>query len=176
MSYVLPFTGEQIKNVIDGRMNSFIQDIYDGVYHSGNKQAVSAGTEYRFEFDGVPRNSVTAPTYITSRWDLINNNFAVPEELDRPTYVANISLMFDPSVSATGSCTIRAYIDDATTPKLIGEYNYQYKAIVDDYNTVITWYLGEESGYDAKNDGVYFTYEFSGAGDVWDRKATIYRT
>ena len=40
----------------------------------------------------------------------------------------------------------------------------------------MTFYLGTEAGYDAKNDGVYFTIEFSGAGKLYDKSLTIFRT
>ena len=43
-------------------------------------------------------------------------------------------------------------------------------------NVLATWYWGSEVGYDAKNDGVYFTVEFEHDGAITAPSLTIYNT
>ena len=120
-------------------------------------------------------NDVNAPAYITSRWDTTNNKIAFPEALDKPTYVADTSFIFDPTASAAGKGLIRVYIDD-TTPKNIRTYEFEYKSTPQIVNVIATWYLGEDTGYNAKSDGVYFTVEFDQAGSLYSKGSVIYRT
>jgi hypothetical protein len=167
----ISLTTTEVEKVLTGRYHSFIQDIAD----STAPQAVLADTEYLFTVDGLARNAVVAPDYITSRWDATNNKFAVPEELNTPTYVADLSFTFTPDVSSAGTVIIRVYIDD-TVPKQIRSSTRDYKGDPESINTILTWYLGEEAGYDAKNDGVYFTVEFAVAGSISSKGVVIYRT
>ena len=171
----IKFTTAEVEQILDGRMNSFRQDIADSEHTVGSPQAVSATTEYRITIDALTRNDVTAPTYITDRWDAVNDKIAFADELDAPTYVADMSLTFDPTVAAAGLATFRLYIDDAS-PKLIRTYVRDYKAVPETMNVLSTWYLGTSAGYDAKNDGIYFTVEFEAAGNLYDKGAVIYRT
>ena len=172
---VLTFTTSQVEAILDGRMNSFRQDISDSAHTVGSPQTVLADTEYKITIDALTRNVVTAPAYITSRWDAVNSKVAFPEELDSPTYVCDLSFTFAPNVAAAGVGAVRVYIDDAT-PKLIREYTFGYKSDPMSVNMLLTWYLGEETGYDAKNDGVYFAVEFDVAGTLYNKGAVIYRT
>ena len=176
MAYTLSFTGDSVNKVIDGRYNNFRQDIADATHTVGSPQAIAANTPYRLTIDAALRNDTNAPNYITSRWDATNNKIAFPEELDKPTYVGDISMIFDPTAAAAGKGILRAYIDDATTPKLIRNYSFNYKAVPEIVNIITTWYLGTDVGYDAKNDGVYFEVEFDQAGSLYSKGAVIYRT
>ena len=171
----LKFTTTEIEQVLDGRLNSFRQDIADNQHLVGSPQAVLANTEYRLTIDGLNRNSIVAPTYITSSWDTVNNKIAFPEELDSPTYVADMAFTFHPTVSAAGFATIRLYIDDAV-PKLIKTYLHDFKSVAATMNILATWYLGNDVGYDAKNDGIYITVSFEAAGNLYNKGSVFYRT
>lgn len=171
----LKFAFAVIEKLIDGAYHAFIEDIVDGEHTLGSPQAISADTVYRFTVDGAARDFVVAPDYITSRWDKINSKFAVPEELNTPMYVANLGFVFDPTSNNEGHGTIRAYIDD-TVPKLIHTGQFNFKGSADSAGGLVTWYMGTETGYDAKNDGVYFELEFNLAGVLYGKTLTIYRT
>lgn len=173
---VIKFSTVELENVIDGRYHSFVQDIADGQHTVGSPQAITGGVEYPLTIDALERNAVVSPTYITSRWDAVNDKIAFPEELNTPMYTADISFTFDPTVSAAGDAIIRAYIDDSITPKVIRSISHQYKADPESINAILSWYLGEEAGYDAKNDGVYFTVEFEADGVLYNKGAVIYRS
>jgi len=177
----LSFTTAEVEALLDGRYNSFRQDIADSTHTVGSPQAISAATEYLVTIDAVTRNVVTAPAYITDRWDATNNKIAVGDELDAPVYVADLSMTFDPTVAAAGLATVRLYIDDSgtqtfATDPVIRTYTIDYKAAPEGINILATWYLGSEAGYDAKNDGVYFTFEAEAAGELYGKGAVIYRT
>ena len=172
---VLTFTTAEVEKVLDGRYNSFRQDVVDGEHTSGDPQAISAGTPVRYTVDGATRNNTTAPTHITDRWDTTNNKITMATALDHPVYVAQFAFTFDPTVEAAGVVTLRTYIDDAS-PKLINTLSTDYKSVTAVEGILVTWYFGEDAGYDAKNDGVYFEIEFSGAGDLYGKSITIYRT
>lgn len=175
MTYLLDITGDELKKVIMGRYYSFRQDIHDSQHTSGSPQAISAGTPVRFTNDTLTRNDVVSPYYITSRWNTTDNKVAFPEEIDSPTYVAEIGFVFDPSVAAAGDITLTVWIDD-DTPKDIKVYTAKYKAVAEKQSIIATWYLGDDAGFDAKNDGVYFELEFEGAGDLYNKTLVIYRT
>ena len=171
----LTFTTAEVEKLLDGRYNNFRQDVSDSTQTVGSPQAITANTEYRLTIDALSRNDVIAPTYMTNRWDTTNNKMAFSTELDSPTYVGDVSFTFDPTASAAGVGTLRVYIDDAT-PKEIRTYTFDFKGSPESVNILATWYLGTETGYDAKNDGIYFTVEFDQAGDLYGKGAVIYRT
>ena len=169
------FTTAEIEKLLDGRYNNFRQDVGDSTHTVGSPQAVLADTEYLVTIDALSRNDVTAPTYITDRWDSTNNKIALPTELDHPVYVGDIGFVFDPTASSAGVGVLRIYIDDAV-PKEIRAYTFDFKGDPESVNIITTWYLGEDAGFDAKNDGVYFTVEFDQAGSLYNKGAVIYRT
>ena len=69
----IKFTTAEVEQILDGRMNSFRQDIVDSLHTVGSPQNLLAATEYRITNDALTRNSVVSPTYITDRWDATNN-------------------------------------------------------------------------------------------------------
>lgn len=169
-------TTQQAEDALDAILNRFRQDIGDSAHTVGSPQAIVAGTEYRVTNDTLGRNAVISPTYMTDRWDATNNKIAVPSEYDEPMYVLDFGFTFDPASASDGTATLRVYIDDAT-PKLIKTYRTPFKGpAAEQLNFIATWYFGTEAGYDAKNDGIYFTLEFDAAGDLYDKSMTIYRT
>lgn len=175
MAFFSKFTGAEIEKVIDGRYNNFKQSIL-----GDNSIAVSANSEFLFVNNGLVANEVSAPTYITSRWSSVNSKIAFPEELDAPTYVVDMAPLFTPTSVNEGSATMRIYIDesgtrDFSTDPLIRTYNSRYKG-TDLVSIVGTWFLGSSSGFDAKNNGVYFTLEFENAGTLSALYHVIYRT
>lgn len=178
---VIKFTSAEVEKVLDGRYNSFRQAILDATYTSGSPLALSASTETLLTNDAAGFNVVTAPTYIASRWSVANSKLAVPDELDNPTYVNDLQFTFDPTVASAGTVTIRVYIDESGTRNfgtdpLIRTYSVDYKAIAEVVSVISTWYMGDDVGFDAKNNGVYFTVEASGAGDLYGTFFSLYRT
>lgn len=169
------FTTAEIEKVLDGRYNSFRQDAVDGEHTVGSPQAISASTPVRYSVDGAVRNDTTSPTHITDRWDVVNDKITMATALDHPVYVAQFAFTYDPNAAAAGIVTIRTYIDD-TVPKLINTNSTDYKSVTSVEGMLVTWYFGEDTGYDAKNDGVYFEIEFSAAGSLYGKAITIYRT
>ena len=166
------WTQSEIDNVIGGRYHSFIQDVVD----TGTAEAILANTETKITIDAVNRNFIIAPDYMTDRWDTTDNKMTFVTEMNTPTYVADLGFTFTPTVGASGTCTVKVYIDDPTTPKLIRTVTHTYKSSPERFNSILTWYLGSGAGYDAKNDGIYFTMEFTGAGSVTDKSVVIYHT
>ena len=167
-----PFTKTQVDNMMDRNLSPFRQDVTG----SNTISIASADTEYRFAVDGAARNEVQAPTYMTNRWDTANNKMTATTEYDHPVYVADVGFVWVPDTPAPGLATLRIWIDD-DTPKLIRTYvgDYGGDASVP-FNILATWYWGDETGYDAKNDGIYFTVEFENTGDVTSPSLVIYNT
>jgi hypothetical protein len=172
----MPYTKTQVDNMLDRNLNPFRQDVVDGTHTVGSPQAIVANTPVRFSVDGSVRNSAHGPTYFTDRWDTVNNKMTAVTEYDGPVYVADLAWTFDPSSASTGNVTITVWIDD-TTPKKIGTVTKTFKgpsASAD--GAVLTWYWGDEAGFDAKNDGVYFEIEFDDSGSLYDKSIVIYNT
>lgn len=175
------FTTTQIEQVLDGRFNSFRQALNDSQYVLATPRALLDSTQYVITNNGGLSNEVTSPTYITSRWDSTNNKIAMPEELDNPTYVNDLTFTFDPTSPSPGEGTVRVYIDesgtrDFTTDPLIRSYPFDFKADPEPVSVISTWFFGDATGFDAKNNGVYFTVEVSLAGDLYGTFFSIYRT
>jgi len=174
---VIKFTTSELEKVIDGRYNNFRQ-----VVSHGSSVAVDNTNEFVMPIDGTGASaSVVAPTYITSRWDATNYKIAFPDEMDSPNYEAVISFTFDPDASSAGIGTLRAYIIGDTVPtpatdNLISVHGFDYKGAPEYATESVSWFLGEGTGYDAKNKGVYFTLQFDKVGDVTNIYADIHRT
>lgn len=142
---------------------------------------MAAGTEYKLTNNGGLSNEVTSPTYFTDRWDTTNFKISAITELDTPTFVNDVSFTFDPTIASPGLLTVRVYIDesgtqDFSTDPLIRSYTADYKGTPEPISIVCTWFFGESVGFDAKNNGVYFTIESENAGDLYDTFFAIYRT
>ena len=173
----MAFTKTQVDNMIERSLTPFRQDVT-----GSNTISISAATETLFVNNGATRNAVSGPDYMTDRWDTTNNKMTASSEYDSPTYVGDIGLVWTPSASSEGVAIVRVYIDtsgtqDFSTDPQIREYTFNYKgASAISRNIVATWYWGEETGYDAKNDGVYFTIEFEHAGSITSPSTVIYNT
>jgi len=175
----LNFTTAQIEQAIDGRINSFRQAIQDS-HTSVDAIAISAGTEVLITNDADISNE-TSPAYITSRWNATDSKIAMPEIHDHPTFINDISFTFDPTAASAGEITIRTYIDESGTRNfgtdpLIRTYTRKYKAVAEPISLLAGWFFGSGTGYDAKNNGVYFTIEADGAGDLYGIYMSIYHT
>ena len=167
----LTFTTEEVEHMIARCMTPFRQDVV-----GDNSISISANTETRYAVDGDARNEAQAPPYMTDRWDTSNNIMTAVTEHDGPVYVADVSFTWTPSASSEGIARIRVYVND-TTPKLIKTYPVHYKGEAAEPMSVLTaWYWGDEAGYDAKNDGIYFTVEFEHAGTITAPSLLIYNT
>jgi len=171
------FTKTQVDDMMDRGLNPFRQDVV-----GSNTIAISAGVETLFVNNGLARNETSGPTYMVDRYDAVNNKMTAVSEYDSPTYVGDIGLVWTPTASAEGLAVVRVYIDtsgtqDFSTDPEIRTYQLSYKgALALTRNIVATWYWGEEAGYDAKNDGVYFTLEFEHAGNVTNPSTVFYNT
>jgi len=164
-------TFTQVQHMMDRMMTPFRQDVV-----GNNSISITADTEARLVINGLARNDVSGPAYMTDRWDTTNNKMTAISEYDHPTYVGDVGLNWVPAGSSAGTLTIRVYIDDAS-PKLIRTYTKSYKgASALPLNEITTWYWGADTGYDAKNDGIYFTLEFEHNGTVTNPSVVIYNT
>lgn len=154
-------TQTQFQDMIDRNLNPFRQDVV-----GDNTIVVSAATEVLFLADGDARNVSQAPSYFTDRYDTATGIMKATTEYDAPTYVGEPNFTWTPSASSEGIALIRLYIND-TVPKLIKTYPIHYKGDSAFPLSVLTeWYWGTSAGYDAKNDGVYWTVEFEHAGTI----------
>ena len=163
--------------MIDRQINPFRQDVV-----GDNSIAITANTEALFVINGAARNVSQGPEYMTNRWSTSSSTMTASTEHDGPTYVGDLGFVWTPSASAEGLAMIRVYINTsgtqtfATDPE-IRNYVVSYKGVsAINRNVVATWYWGDEAGYDAKNDGIYFTIEFEHDGTVSSPSAVIYNT
>jgi hypothetical protein len=139
-----------------------------------NTISISADTETLFLSNGATRNFSEGPAYFTDRYNTTTGVMAATTEYDSPVYAAKLSFNWVPDASSSGILLVRQYINDAT-PKLIGTYSKSYKGSAAFPESLITdWYWGTETGYDAKNDGVYWTIEFEHDGDVTNPSLLIH--
>jgi len=175
MAVQLPFTAATIVKILDGRLHSPIQDIVGDDYTIGDPLVMSATTEYDFECNGNTRTFEVFPDHITGIWNTSTNVATFSEFQNTPEIVANVQFTFDPSAAAAGIITIRSYVNE-TVPIIMKEVTIPYKALVEKYNTLITFYAGDTTGFDVKNKGVFFTVEVSGAGSLYNTAIELYRT
>lgn len=164
-------TQTQFQDMQARQLTPFRQDVV-----GDNTINILANTETKIIVNGNARNDAQAPAYMTDRWDTVTSIMKATSEYDGPTYVGNVSFIWTPAASSEGEALIRVYINDAI-PKLIGTYDKSYKgASAIPRNVVTTWYWGDDVGYDAKNDGIYFTVEFEHAGTLTSPGVNIYNT
>lgn len=175
MAVKLPFTAATITKILDGRLHSPIQDVVGDNYTIGSPLVMAAGTEYDFECNGNTRVFEVLPDHITGIWNTTTNIATFSEFENTPEIVANVQFVFDPTVAAAGIITVRSYVNE-TSPIVMKEVTVPYKALVENYNLLITFYAGDAVGFDVKNKGVYFTVEASGAGDFYNTAIELYRT
>lgn len=174
-NYQLPFTGDQLTKILDEQYKTPIQDVVGDNYTSGVPLAVSAATEYDFECNGNTRNFTNLPDHVTSLWNT-STNICVPSELlDTPVLVFTVRFKFDPTVAAAGTITVNPYVNESV-PIKFKPVTVPYKASLTDVSALVTIYLGDDTGFDVKNKGVFFKFESTGAGDMYDPSIEIYRT
>lgn len=173
MSSFLPYTGATIRNILGKATNPFKQDIQDGTYTTSNRYALVAGVPRRFKLDGTLRNVIQNPAYMTNSYDGVTDTFKATTEMDSPFYGGDLSWKWDPTSANPCDIVIRIWINDAV-PKLIKSYHQTAVSTLETYNQPITWYWGTETGYDAKNDGIYFEIESSIGGEVYDMAASFF--
>ena len=175
MTQKLKFSVDELNKITDGRLHSPIQDVVGADYSSVAKLAVSADTEYLFECDGSIRNFKVLPDHITNMWNIIDSKATFEDFLNTPEIVANIQFKFDPTSASGGLVSVHAYINEPV-PVLIKTVTVPFKGEETNVQALLTFYTGEESGYDLKNKGVIFKFESTLAGQYWDPKIEIYRT
>lgn len=175
MAYLLPWTGAIVEKILDGRYHNPIHDVSGDDYTVGSPLTVNASTEYSFTCNGNVRNFTEFPSHITSLWNTSTNLFLCPDFLDTPVLVFTVRFKFDPDVAAPGTITVNPYVNE-TVPVKFKPVNVPYKATITDVSALVTIYLGEETGFDVKNKGVFFKFESTGAGVMYDPSIEIYRT
>lgn len=169
----LNITIDKLNKVLDTSEHPSIQDLSDGLHTSASPQSIVGGVETLFTNNGTVRNFTSFPDHMTSIWNTSTNIASFHEEINTPIYVIRVEMTIDPST--TGTIDFKLYIND-TSPKLIQTSTISHKNEIYRVSTIFTFYLGEESGYDVKNDGVYLTFTPSGAINVYDKTILIYRT
>jgi len=170
----IKFTTTEIEKALDSMINTPHHDVADDTFTTSARQSVTATTEYDFEANGSFENT-NLPTHITKLWDKTTNKCYFSEMQDTPMCVARVQLNFDPTTAAPGVVEFHAYIDD-TTPKLIQVIRVPYKATDSRMEALFSFYVGSETGYDMKTDGLKFTYTPDANGEVYDRGILIYQT
>lgn len=164
-------TKTEVDCMIARMLTPFRQDVV-----GDNPIAISAGVETRLVINGAARNVSQAPPYMTDRYNTSTDVMTAISEYDGPTYAGDVGFVWTPDASSEGHAAIRVYINDAS-PKLIRTYEVGYKgASALPLNIGTSWYWGEEDGYDAKNDGVYWTVEFEHDGDLTSPSIVVYNT
>lgn len=167
----MAFTKTQVDDMMDRMLNPFRQDVV-----GTDTINILANDETKISVNGNTRNVTHGPAYMTDRWDTVTSIMKATSEYDSPTYVGDIGFVWTPAASSEGRFLVRVYINDAT-PKLIRTYRGDYKgASAIPRNILTTWYWGTEAGYDAKNDGIYFTIEFEHNGTLTSPSVVIYNT
>ena len=171
-------TFAEVQDMINRNMNPFRQDVV-----GSNSIEITGGTETLWINNGLGRNAVSAPSYMTDRWSTANSKMTAISEYDHPTYVADMGLTFTPDTpNSKGIATLRIYIDESgtrnfATDPLIRTYQSDYDtSVTTSGNIITTWYWGDETGFDAKNNGIYFTITFDHTGDVTNPSTVIYNT
>lgn len=171
----LPFTVAEITKILDGRLNSPIQDVVDDVDTTSSRKSIAADTPYTFTSNGGVRNHKMLPAHITNIWDTASSIASFSEFMGVPEMVANIQFMFDPSSAVAGNITVSVWVHESV-PVLMKSVVTPFKSAETRVTSLITFYAGEATEFDVKNKGVFFTYEMSAAGELWDRAIEIYRT
>jgi hypothetical protein len=172
-NHILNITGAHLNKVLDTAEHASFEDLVDGLHTSASPQSILAGTETRITNDGTVRDEMHFPSHITKLWDTSLNIATFSEELDNPVYVIRFECTLDPA--STGECEFQLYVNDAT-PKLIQTSFIAYKNAIARTSVLFTFYLGEETGYDVKNDGVYLSINPSTNLDLYDKTLLIYKT
>lgn len=174
-------TQTQFQDMIERQLTPFRQDL------SGtNSIAITGGTETLWANNGLGHENTSAPAYMTDRWDAVNNTMMALTEYDHPTYVVDMGFLFTSDTpNTTGVAVIRIYIDESGTQDfgadpVIRTYRTDYVTgsapNTAQMSVLGTWYWGEELGFDAKMNGVYFTVTFEDSGDITGPTTVIYNT
>ena len=175
MAYFSKFTGNQIDTILDEQYKSPLQDVIGDDYTTSSRLSMVAGTEYSFVCNGNVRNFTNLPDHVTSLWHTTNNICVPSELLDTPVLVFTVRFTFNPTVAAAGIVTLHPYVNE-TVPVEFKPVNVPYKASEARVSALVTIYLGEETGFDVKNKGVFFKVSTSGAGELYDPNIEIYKT
>lgn len=181
MAYQLNITGNTLRKLVNYRYTPPSQDIVDGVYTDSSPRSITAGTEYKLVFDDTNlarefTNGFNDYTGITTMYDFTNNVTSYGEFLDTQTVVSLPNCYFQPSSANAGECIIRMYVNEDTPIQMdqaiVGYQGLSYEKMGD----LFSYYLGSETGYDVKNKGVYFTFEFEHSGNMKDMGLFHYLT
>lgn len=174
-------TIEEIDKSISYRLTPPTYDIVDGVYITGNTLPVNQGQQYRLVFDSQNlarefSNGFSSKTGITKMYDFDNNVSYFQEFNDTPTIVALPNCYFKPSASSEGECIIRCFVNEPS-PILLDQAIVGFKGqVYEKMGDLFSFYLGDEIGFQLKTKGIYFTFEFTLAGELKDMGLYQYLT
>lgn len=175
MSYLLNYTGDEIAKCLEGSYHNPIQDVVGDNYTSGSPLAMTGGVEYDFVCNGNTREFTSFPSYITNIWNTTTNIATFPDFINTQMMQADISFTFDPSTATAGNIYVKVYVNE-TVPILISQKSQKYKSTPEPVTITLTFYTGDETGFDVKNKGVFFKVESDANGDLYDTSIKIYRT
>lgn len=168
---VLDFKTLEINRILDGRLHSPIQDCVG----DNTAFAMTAGVEYDFECNCATRDEKILPSHITNMWDGVNNVATFSEFDNTPMIVSTVSFYFAPSAASPGKMTISAYVNE-DTPLLIESVTVNFKAVAERTSALLTYYAGDDTGFDVKNKGVIFKVESDTDGTFSQPAILTYRT
>ena len=171
----LKYNTSDINKILDGRYHSPIQDVVGSDWTVGSPLALLAETPVVFQCNGAIRNKKTFPDHITNIWNTSTNIATFSEFLNTPEIVANVNMTLDPSASSEGILTTSVWVNE-DVPILIKSTNVHFKGDIEKVTALLTFYAGEETGFDVKNKGVFFTVESSLGTLAYDMSVEIYRT
>lgn len=174
LAALLGQTQADIIKAVDAGINTPYHDVADNAFTTGSRQSVTGSTEYDFEAN-ASFEVKNFPAHITEMWNATSNKCVFSELQDSPMCVARVQLNFDPSAASAGFVEFKAYIDE-TTPQLIQTIRIPYKATDSRMEALFSFYVGSETGYDMKTNGLKITYTPDANGEVYDRGILVYKT
>ena len=163
----------EVQQLLNTALHPPFHDLIDGEHTSISPQSLTSGVPALYTNDGTVRDAISLPDHITTLWEPSTSIATFTEELNTPIYVARIEFTVDPASS--GQIDFMAYIND-TVPKVIQTTTSTFKNQISRISTLFTFYLGSETGYDLKNDGIYFEMLSDINADIYDKTLLIYRT
>lgn len=172
---LLNFTTADINKILAEQYQTPIQDCVGNNYTSGLPLTMSANTEYLFVSNGATRNQKYLPSHITNIWDTSTNKATFAQFVNIPEMVANVQFTFAPSNAQAGTLTLNVYVNE-TVPILMKSYTVAYKGSAQKYTILSSFYAGSETGFDVKNNGVFFKVSASGNGSLYDTSIEIFKT
>lgn len=170
--------GQSEANIIKALNQEIVhpwEDAADSAYTSASKQTVTAGTEYAFQVNRLAYSAWNLPDFMgTYLWDTNNHKIIFTPQIQYSVFTARVQLNFAPQSAAEGYIDFKAYICEET-PALIQTIRVPYKTTDTRLEALFSFYVGDDTGYNMKLNGLKFTYTPKANGGVYDRGILIFK-